>query len=608
MPRLRIIDKHSGMYEHVPMTRAVRCTSLRGRTKRRLSVLRTGLTVGLAVAMVLVALPVTLGGSARNAAVASPGVATRCDERPVFEEPPCNPYLADSPWAGTHRNPYRQSSSPLTTRVDGRLRAEHLDLPGVPIWAHVSEPYPDGRRVIWASLAGSNMVVKIDERTFTLIDRAVASAPSTGLGGAYYELNRANELVRLGERHIEAWGDVDGYDSQSPIELVQRFEVPEGFFCRDETLVGIGHTYDGWLVFATELGNFGVLPADPTEWSSDAMRRFSINGPACADDSVATEDLEHLTNNFAIDEHGGIYPVTSEAMYRLKWDDRRLVMGWRTTYRSSDQPGAAEVGSGSGATPTLMGTTPGDDRLVVITDGQDLRHFVAFWRDKIPADWRPIAPGRDRRIACETPVNFGDPSRTRTATEQSVTVAGYSGIVVDNLLKDESAYEGLPRASRVVVAGLSGGDPAKAPRGVARVDWDPDTRTCRTTWANPEVSFPNGIPLVARGSGLVVANSLGRDDEGRAVFGARALDFRTGKNVWFVPGVRQSCADVALAPAGRAPQLEQDSHPLLPELGNACENGFYSQMGIGPGEMLYSGTFGGMSRWVPDGDASQSTG
>ena len=71
------------------------------------------------------------------------------------------------------------------------------------------------------------------------------------------------------------------------------------------------------------------------------------------------------------------------------------------TKSADDVPSPIRLGPGSGSTPSLMGTKADDDRFVVITDGQALMHLVLFWRDEVPDDWEPIAPGKDPRIACE---------------------------------------------------------------------------------------------------------------------------------------------------------------------------------------------------------------
>ncbi|MBW2225496.1 MAG: hypothetical protein JRF54_15120 [Deltaproteobacteria bacterium] len=126
----------------------------------------------------------------------------------------------------------------------------------------------------------------------------------------------------------------------------------------------------------------------------------------------------------AVDENGGIYVVTSAAMYRFNWDGSALTLGWRAEYEVAEEvPSPIRLGPGSGSTPSLMGTNADDDRFVVITDGQALMNLVLFWRDEVPADWEPIAPGKDPRIACEIPVDFGT-GATEAISEQSVAVRG----------------------------------------------------------------------------------------------------------------------------------------------------------------------------------------
>ena len=139
-----------------------------------------------------------------------------------------------------------------------------------------------------------------------------------------------------------------------------------------------------------------------------------------------------------------------------------------------------------------------------ITDGQNLMNLVLFWRDDIPADWEPIAPGKDRRIACEIPIRFGVPDVTESCSEQSVAVRGYSAVVVNDLLRDptinEPSESPFAAIAQNLVSALEGGIPAKAPIGFERVDWDPESQTCASIWANTTVSVPNGIPSISEAS------------------------------------------------------------------------------------------------------------
>jgi len=82
-------------------------------------------------------------------------------------------------------------------------------------------------------------------------------------------------------------------------------------------------------------------------------------------------------------------------------------------------------------TGALMGFGD-EDRFVVITDGEELMNLVLYWRDDVPPDWPGIPGAPSRRIAGQLPATIGDPARTAIQSEQSVVVAGYGALVVNN--------------------------------------------------------------------------------------------------------------------------------------------------------------------------------
>ncbi len=506
---------------------------------------------------------------------------------------PCNPFLASTAQAATHGNSYRQSTYLAATDPDGRLRAEHLELDGaVPIWAHVGAPYADGTTPLWLNVAGTEQVVKLDADTLEVLAETPPRVPRQGMGVAYYELNRDNQVIRLHGSVVEAWGDVDPGDPHSGIARLAAFPVPPAYLCQDEDLVGLAHTYDGGIVVGTSLGNLLVLPADPQDWDAGPLARGSVNGDRCA----APDDtgLELMSNTIAVDETGGIYVVSDRAQYRFDVTGSVVEQTWRVGYESTS---VGAFTGGSGSTPTLMGGPGQQDRFVVITDASRFMRLNVYWRDEVPSGWVPPR-GDDPRLACSVRVDFGQPDRPGTKTDQSVVVDGYASYVVDNTVRGLPQLESLPSTSRVVFTELAGSIPRHAPRGAARIDWDPESRTCRTVWVNPTVSFPTGIPMVSRGSGLLLDNSLGRVD-GRAVFGVRALDARTGENRWFVPGAHQGCGD-ELEPlldlvGARAPDAP---FPVVTD--NICENANFAGMTMDGQGRIYTGTTYGLSRFVPD--------
>jgi hypothetical protein len=524
-------------------------------------------------ALSLLAPVAALTPGAADAAAARPAADPGCLPAGAArgEEPPCNPHLADSPWPGNHRNPYAQASSPLPgpAAPADRVNVDHDGFASAPIVLSFSPEYADGGRVIWASTVGlTNEILKIDPETVTVIDKYVPQAeegagPGTNSVSGAYNLVDADNRLHVGQASaLEVYGDAVPGERESSIELLRRFELPAGAMCGDDRLVGITMTYDGHIAFATENGVVGVVPRQPERMTAEHLRTFSVNGGDCA--GGADGEVETVSNSIAADEDGGIYVVTSHAMYRIDWDGAELSQAWRSGYAGAAGSGGGRLGAGSGSTPTLMGTGPDDDRFVVITDGQELMHLVLMWRDEIPAGWEPVREGADRRIACEIPVTFGDEAADRSLSEQSVLVRGHSAVVVNNLQELDPVVGQAP--SQVApYSQLLSGLPGNAPTGIERFDWDPRTNSCDVTWSNPDVSIPNGIPTMSAATDLV--------------YGIGARD-----GVWTLEGLEWDTGEVALT---------------VPTTAFPTSNSFYAATTIGPDGTVWTGNFGGVTRFEP---------
>ena len=48
-----------------------------------------------------------------------------------------------------------------------------------------------------------------------------------------------NQVIRLNKSVVEAWGDVDPADPESPVARIADFPVPPSYLCQDEDLVGL---------------------------------------------------------------------------------------------------------------------------------------------------------------------------------------------------------------------------------------------------------------------------------------------------------------------------------------------------------------------------------
>lgn len=495
---------------------------------------------------------------------------------PAHEEPPVNPYLADSPWPESHRNSYCQASSPLPGPRDASsIRLSHQVVPlDIPITAAFSSPYADGKRVIWCSTTGFlGQVLKIDPETFTVIDRYVPAfregAPlnlSPSISGAYNVLDREGNFfvpspARCG---IEAYADSVPGDRLSPIAHKGGYTVPEACLLRpgEEKVVGMTMTYDGMIAFVTGLGTVGVIDRS---LSPHSARFLSLN--AGADPSTPEDELERVSNSIAACERGGIYVVTDKHMYRVQWTGSELTLdpasgAWKAAYEAGTGQQGGRLGKGSGSTPTLMGTGEGD-RFVVITDGQDVMHLVLMWRDDIPEGWEPIAPGKDPRIAAEVPVTFGDPEAKVSYSEQSVLVRGYGAVVVNNRLGLDILGSLPPNLQPFSM--LLSNLPGIAPYGIEKFVWDPEAKRLESAWCNPSVSLPNAIPCMSAETGMIycVGQRCG-------AWTLEAVDWETGVSRFFyVIGY------------------------------SIFHNSFYAATEIGPDGAIYYGTFCGINKLQP---------
>jgi len=539
----------------------------------------------------------TLGGKC-----ARPIATALCVTPLAADEPLCNPSDVESIWTTSHRGSYAQASSPAPGPEAGvPVTAAHVVVPGTPIALGFSNAYADGGTAVWGTPLGLNgEVIKLSHDPFEVIDIYVPAERETdppayalGISGAYNAVDRDGRLIVGRTRFIEVYEDSVPGDRSSPVVLNKREFLPDSFFCRaSDVVAGMALTFDDHLAFVTEQSVLGVIPRDPDLMTADNLVSASLNGADCADGGVADADLETVSNSIAADENGGIYVVTSEAMYKFHFDGTTLSELWRAEYEAGDGQSSIRLGKGSGSTPSLMGTRADDDRFVVITDGQDLMHVVLMWRDEIPTGWQPLAPGKDPRIACEYPVTFGDPAATASLSEQSVLVRGYSTVVVNNRLADDSIFDGQPAILRNLFAAFEGGNPDQAPQGLERIDWDPATRSCHSVWANAEVSIPNGIPTMSQASGTIYG--IGLRDE---IFGLEGVDFETGASELFVPGDATTCPQQVFD--NMSPLIALLVTPLIERMPHSCENSFYAGTTVGPDGAVYTGTWAGVSKYTP---------
>jgi hypothetical protein len=407
----------------------------------------------------------------------------------------------------------------------------------------ISPPYRDGRRVVWSN--GVDGVYKVDHDSFAVLAHVPSSAPQSDvaaadeviasfdrsnegifalirafraasalrdLSGVYTMVDRDNRFY-VGDKSgaILVYGD--GGTPESPIALLGRYDLPKQV---TGPLMGINMTFDGWIVVASEHGDL-VLVSSDLKSHHIARLRYADE----ADLEASRTGYGWVRNSFAIDEAGGIYIASRDHLHKVVRTGTRLSTdaadgAWSEPYANSTR-------EGTGSTPALMGFG-GEDRLVVITDGDVLMNVTLFWRDAIPNDWAGV-PGLPRRVAGRLPATMGKLDLKAIQSEQAVVVAGHGALVVNNQPRNAPWY--LPqRADRLLVSYL-GSQPRHQPFGVQKFEWDPAARQLRDAWTNEAISSPNCVPMVSTGANL--AYLIGARDNAWTL---EAIDWTTGASAF----------------------------------------------------------------------------
>lgn len=421
-------------------------------------------------------------------------------------EPPKNPFLADSPWPMTHRNPYCQASSPLpgptaSEMERGLFKIQTLSEEAVAITLNLSPRNSAGNYSIWGSSRNTLYKLNGNERKWrSATSVRKGGKTSQAISGAYTLLDKEGRLfVPKGDTVLVYQEEIPG-EPKSRIREIKRFSLNKNkLLLEGEQIVGMNLTYDGFLAMVTNRSLVVIMNRESGEIVSHRLN-----------------SEEEVSNSLAVDENGGLYVVTHKKMYRLQWAKGNLSVSWDSEYPTTDSPMPGRLGLGSGTTPTLMGTG-NQDKLVVIADGQKKMNLVAFWRDEIPKDWKAI-PGFSRRVAGIIPILFGDPTRERSITDQSLLVRGYGAVAVNN---DYGDHPTDPWSNFWTILWSNYKD--YAPYGIEKFEWVPEERKLKSIWANAELSVPNGIPTMSSETGLIYY--LGQKDEKWTV---EAVDWNTG--------------------------------------------------------------------------------
>ena len=402
------------------------------------------------------------------------------------EDPPLNPFLADSPWPTYHRNNYRQSSTCLmgpTSKDELRVKVRSQLKGGTSPWTYFSEKYPNGQRVLLQSNS-SHVFKLIDEgNAIVAVDSLRIDFDVFTSFGWNFLLTKDKVWFTYNPRKdastiLYKLTDKDKTDPYSKIKLVDELDLGDFGINRTQHF---SLNYRGEIVFNSENdeaaghATIGVISQDFK--LLDTLRYSTEKG-----------EITHH-NAFPVDEFNSFFITTSKRLIKFSWDGNDLTLDWEIAYDFVGDGPTGTFAEGSGTTPTLMGWGDANDKLVVMSDGHARNNLVGFWRE-IPADWEGI-PGKDIRFAGSIEIPAARSfNNTFQSIENSPTVFGYSvGIAQFN--------------------GFLGYD-CENIKGVQRIDWNTEANKFEVVWVNREINM-NGILTYSKGSNLVYSSGKEED-------------------------------------------------------------------------------------------------
>jgi hypothetical protein len=465
--------------------------------------------------------------------------------------PPRNPFLANSNYSVVHANSGQTDSTvdPGPVGTTRKLAPDEMRYHDLGLWNLlylVSGPYKDGKRAIWTN--GSQYITKFDYDTFDIIaklrmpgndhadglaheefirifdsnasfEEKLEAAKRSGLpplDGIYTMLDVDNQYVVAGKGFVRIYGDATPDFRASGITVKKQWNQPQEI---TGSFMGMNMTYDGRIILATTDGFMVSL-------SRDFSNVRSVQLPHAIEEIPALpKGVEWIRNGFSVDDKGGIYVASNQHLHKVIWTGSALSIdpkdgAWSERFQNL-------LGRGTGSTPSLVGFGNEPDKLVVMTDGDELMNAVAYWRDDIPVNWKQLDGAPSRRIAGQQLANFGDPNRRAAQSEQSMVCSGYGMLVVNNEPRNVPKEILDDAQLKLLFVGYLSYLKEYAPSGCQKFEWDPATKALKSAWVNTEVTSPNCVPMVSTASNMVYLSGA-RDNQ----WTLEAIDWSTGKSAF----------------------------------------------------------------------------
>lgn len=379
-----------------------------------------------------------------------------------------------------------------------------------------------------------NNLLLIDPDTLEVLDSVNLPNTTFPVFIAYFYLDNLDRVVvPTPTQQVRIYSVVD-----NEFVLDQSYSLVAALNAATDAIVSVIPDNAGNLWFASQLGTVGYI--HPSTGQVFASNLASVIGGSAA---------ERISKSFATDENGGVYIVSSFALYRFQVGSSGVPAAtWRTTYDRGTRVKPGQAQQGSGTTPTLFNDFD-ENRFVTIADNADPYMHVNVYN-------------RDTGVLVAQQAVF---TRFPYANScQNSLVAVDRSVIIEN----NYGSTGIGGISTTL-------DDLTTIPGIARVTFDPDTGDSEIVWTNYKISIPSAITRLSTKNGLLYTYAK----DAKSWYFA-SLDFETGE-------VRNKARV-----------------PTTGLLAGSLANNFFAGVGIGRDKSAYIPTLGGITVWRADDNGS----
>eukprot|EP01055_Gregarina_sp_Pseudo9_P004345 Gregarina_sp_Pseudo_9__4344@NODE_44_length_5141_cov_31_667385_g41_i0_p1_GENE_NODE_44_length_5141_cov_31_667385_g41_i0NODE_44_length_5141_cov_31_667385_g41_i0_p1_ORF_typecomplete_len580_score97_15SGL/PF08450_12/0_35SGL/PF08450_12/3e02_NODE_44_length_5141_cov_31_667385_g41_i017543493 len=465
---------------------------------------------------------------------------------------PPNPFLCDSAWPIVHHDSYSQGSTnqPSITYSDVARGTVEVDWLFDKAISGTLSIYWSSRNnsVAWGS--GVHAIFKIDTSTtpMTIIDAVLKPRDLVATDvfrGIYSVVSNEGTFYSAIGNLILACTDSTPHDPYSKIKALGAFELDEAFFDPDESIMSLNILYTGEIAFLTNKGKVGVANHALTELldlTTLAYNPLFLNTTDSSAESLLHYGELKVSNSMTIDQHGGLYVVSSKFLHRLFFDSKTSTLHsvlpnkslvpvsveipsgpkdnsdsaaqrptrrvWATPYETESEPLPNRLSrEGSGTSPTIFEY---DNTLfVTICDGLFHQNIL-------------VMEALTGKLVASAPVNFGALNQEEESyTEQSILVHEAEMVVVQNALTsvgkrlnqiidgwDPTFYLEMGNApnrftNHATLAPVVLGDSSRGLEKFRLIGTGNGTYDLKPEWATTAFGCPNAIPTMSAANNIL---------------------------------------------------------------------------------------------------------